>query len=386
MLRIIGPSWSNELAKFLKKASKEIFIVVPYFSRNVVETIVSVIRPKVKIRALLGFEYRDVLSGGSDFTALVNLVQNAEVRHLRRVHAKVYIRDSEVAIVSSSNLTNSGLESNLEIGVRIDNEDLVTELSRLLHSYWEGAKPITKESLPSVREFKKLRLQYMEEQAKREYRQKREEGYLSDFRHMCEQAPFARNIIQENEMHSFIVDNKISTIRKCMPSKREIEARNELLRDLADVLTLGHINVITIDEFEDVLWGLQSRFGAIHRRNIDIILLNPIDRIRRSLMYLLWGDDDDLSRLTDILNEKAWQLKGVGLGVLSALLMVKNPERYPLYNMKVRRGLEKLVPGHSFGNKPRDYLLFSEKINKLRELYSIPATAIDWILWEISNK
>jgi hypothetical protein len=50
---------------------------------------------------------------------LAESFHSAEIFHLPRLHAKVYVADSVAAIVTSGNLTHGGLERNFEYGVEI---------------------------------------------------------------------------------------------------------------------------------------------------------------------------------------------------------------------------------------------------------------------------
>jgi phosphatidylserine/phosphatidylglycerophosphate/cardiolipin synthase-like enzyme len=62
----------------------------------------------------------NMLSGGIDVAALADLVAatpRSMVRFLPSLHAKVYIADESCAIVTSGNLTDSGLNRNFEYGV-----------------------------------------------------------------------------------------------------------------------------------------------------------------------------------------------------------------------------------------------------------------------------
>ena len=54
----------------------------------------------------------NMLSGATDPAAIADLVAglpNATVRFLPSVHAKVYIADARLAVVTSSNMTDAGL-------------------------------------------------------------------------------------------------------------------------------------------------------------------------------------------------------------------------------------------------------------------------------------
>lgn len=70
------------------------------------------------------------------------------ILHLEGLHAKVFIGKNH-ALVSSSNLTTAGLEQNEEMGVLIDERELLEELEQWFDSIWHQTTPI---DLDEVRE------------------------------------------------------------------------------------------------------------------------------------------------------------------------------------------------------------------------------------------
>ncbi len=79
-----------------------------------------------------------------DLDALAELgrsVPGFELTHLPSVHAKVYVADCKMAIVTSGNLTESGLSGNVEYGVALADEAIVKEVRSDFESYASlGAK------------------------------------------------------------------------------------------------------------------------------------------------------------------------------------------------------------------------------------------------------
>ena len=62
-------------------------------------------------------------------------VPNSRVTHLANLHAKIYVVDNQVAIVTSSNLTNGGLWRNHEYGVWIEEPSIVHKISVDIRHY-----------------------------------------------------------------------------------------------------------------------------------------------------------------------------------------------------------------------------------------------------------
>jgi hypothetical protein len=58
-----------------------------------------------------------------------------EIRFLPSIHAKVYVADDKLAIVTSGNMTASGLRTNYEYGVKIDDTTLVQRIKNDITQY-----------------------------------------------------------------------------------------------------------------------------------------------------------------------------------------------------------------------------------------------------------
>lgn len=75
---------------------------------------------------------------------------NSQVITLSRLHAKVFIADTDMAIVTSANLTSSGLGSNYEYGVGIRNRVLVGKIRSDLEDYARLGSAVGTETLSSL--------------------------------------------------------------------------------------------------------------------------------------------------------------------------------------------------------------------------------------------
>lgn len=92
------------------------------------------------------------LSGTSDIEAIDSLLQmKAEIRLLEKLHAKIYISDNNTAIITSANLTKSGLMDNIEVGVRINNKANIISLVEKIKEWFKSGKLVDKNWLNSMR-------------------------------------------------------------------------------------------------------------------------------------------------------------------------------------------------------------------------------------------
>jgi len=147
----------------------------------------------VKVVILTNIHPESALNGSIDLEALVQLgnqLPNFDLTHLPSLHAKVYVADRKMAVITSGNLTDSGISGNLEYGVASTNETVVGEVRRDFESYaLLGARVSSKEIaalLDDINELKGLfrkAEQSIRAQAKRAFKEKLEETYIQLLRH-----------------------------------------------------------------------------------------------------------------------------------------------------------------------------------------------------------
>jgi len=144
--KIIQTPWLNYLLNLVKNTKDELLIVVPFFSLEIVSKIVRHAHKDVELRFMLGANPRGIAAGTSDYETLIFLHKMSSQRHIAvknvpNLHGKVIISDRIKAIVSSSNLTQEGLQRNIEFGVELDKESS-KELYEILGKYWDEARSL----------------------------------------------------------------------------------------------------------------------------------------------------------------------------------------------------------------------------------------------------
>jgi PLD-like domain len=102
------------------------------------------LRESLRISLITDIRPESTLSGSMDLDAIVEIgrsVPGIELTHLPSVHAKVYVADRRMAIVTSGNFTEPGLAGNVEYGVALTEEAIVEEIRSDFESYASlGAK------------------------------------------------------------------------------------------------------------------------------------------------------------------------------------------------------------------------------------------------------
>lgn len=98
-----------------------------------------------RVQLLTSLLRMDVVSGATSLKSLRYLIESGvECRclsHGPRLHAKVYMADNESAVVTSANLTATGLDRNIEVGALLTGSE-VQNLARWFTRLWATAQPL----------------------------------------------------------------------------------------------------------------------------------------------------------------------------------------------------------------------------------------------------
>jgi hypothetical protein len=134
---LVPPYWMDSFERLLSVVDERLLIVSPFIRfRPGLKRLIEVMPEREKassvcIHVVTDFSTRSLATGATDPRALLRLfdaVPGTQVSYLRRVHAKVYIADERIAIVTSGNLTAGGLLSNYEYGVQLEDKETVRKL------------------------------------------------------------------------------------------------------------------------------------------------------------------------------------------------------------------------------------------------------------------
>ncbi len=147
--KLITSPWRTIFEQFVSSAQNELRILVPFYSRDTVKFILTKARKDVSKRFLLALTENGVKSGIQSTAAIKMLLKDKKcsVQFILDLHAKVLIKDHDGAVVTSSNLTNRGLNSNVEMGMMVGDRHIVEELIGQFETLWLQSKAISKATL-----------------------------------------------------------------------------------------------------------------------------------------------------------------------------------------------------------------------------------------------
>ena len=130
------------------------FISSPFIKYPIASLFCKILQSKqnsrLSVQLLTRIRISDLIDGASDLEAFERLLQLAEifgqdvaVKCIPNLHAKVYVFDENSAIVTSSNLTPSGLKSNIEYGIEVTERGTIQQILEDMNTYWNAAETLT---------------------------------------------------------------------------------------------------------------------------------------------------------------------------------------------------------------------------------------------------
>jgi len=123
------------LASLFRRARRDLLISSPYVGCDGAELVLSNITDSMRksgtLTVLTDLSPLNICQSSTDPVAVLRVsksIPRVQVRHLPRLHAKVYVADNESAIITSANLTAGGLARNYEYGVELLDPVLVSHV------------------------------------------------------------------------------------------------------------------------------------------------------------------------------------------------------------------------------------------------------------------
>jgi len=158
-VRTLSSPWDTTFSELVETATSDLLLLSPYISRRPLDALLTIISRRNRL-ATIHLQVVTDLSAASlaaetiDVAGLQRVlkeVPNACLTHLPRLHAKVYIADGRLAVVTSGNLTEGGLSRNYEFGLRIHDRALVSEIKGEAQAYARLGGDVSQEALADIR-------------------------------------------------------------------------------------------------------------------------------------------------------------------------------------------------------------------------------------------
>jgi phosphatidylserine/phosphatidylglycerophosphate/cardiolipin synthase-like enzyme len=129
--------------RLISTVQDDLLLISPFIKIQSTEQLLSGLQKRgmaerVRVSILTNLRPESALNGSMDLEALLKLSRNLpqfELTHLPSLHAKVYVADSRMAVVTSGNLTPPGISGNLEYGVAFVDEQTVRQIRHDFEGY-----------------------------------------------------------------------------------------------------------------------------------------------------------------------------------------------------------------------------------------------------------
>jgi len=141
-MEIVYKNHSELFIQLLSESNESVTLVSPFIKSDMAESISKNLNDKIKLRILTKVDAEDFKKGASDINALGIFKEhfsNIEIKVCQELHAKVFIFDNIKAIITSANLTFSGINSNIEYGVMITEKEKISKINNDIDTLFDNA-------------------------------------------------------------------------------------------------------------------------------------------------------------------------------------------------------------------------------------------------------
>jgi phosphatidylserine/phosphatidylglycerophosphate/cardiolipin synthase-like enzyme len=197
-MNLLRSPWVDTFRQLVSIVKEDLLLVSPFVKSEPIDQVISILKRRgvqnsIRLSALTNLRPESALNGSMDLEAMVLLSEclpKFELTHLPSLHAKVYVADSQMAILTSGNLTEPGLNGNLEYGVAFGDEQVVTQVRRDFENYARlGARVSPTEITAFLNEVRELKVLFnrtqrtIRAQARRAFKEKLEATHTQLLRH-----------------------------------------------------------------------------------------------------------------------------------------------------------------------------------------------------------
>ncbi len=133
----------NTLERLVSTAERDLMLASPFIRCGAASNVLTIlserrIAHKIRVQVLTNLRAESALAGALELEALVDMGRTLpllELTHVPSLHAKAYVADTEMAVITSGNLTGSGIDSNVEYGVALTDKAMVAEIRQDFENY-----------------------------------------------------------------------------------------------------------------------------------------------------------------------------------------------------------------------------------------------------------
>ena len=136
---LVDTGWDAIFERALHQDHSSLAIVCPFIQTRPAQRLLQLGRPN-PLRIITRFNLDDFSVGVSSIDALRTLLVNgAQIRGIKYLHAKLYIFGQTTAIMTSANLTAAALSRNHELGMVAEENEISARCNQYFERLWAGA-------------------------------------------------------------------------------------------------------------------------------------------------------------------------------------------------------------------------------------------------------
>jgi hypothetical protein len=149
--------WKNEFINVISKTREKLFVSSPFINVDGVRILSDAVQTKssIEISLITNLTTQNIVNGITEPAALLELYKQftqVKISSLGRLHAKVYLIDNKIGIITSANLTRGGLVNNFEYGVLIDDKNIISTIKEDMLKYYSLGNILGKDLLEKISE------------------------------------------------------------------------------------------------------------------------------------------------------------------------------------------------------------------------------------------
>lgn len=142
-MELLASPFQSAFEDFAQSATASCLLCSPYITRKPVTALVESITQRgleqtIHVHVLTDLSARHLLDGVTDVGALRFLhesIAHVTITYLPRLHAKVYVADDALALITSANYTEGGSVTNFEYGIRTRDRKAIAQVRHDISAY-----------------------------------------------------------------------------------------------------------------------------------------------------------------------------------------------------------------------------------------------------------
>lgn len=155
--KLLLSPWKNEFIDIISKVREELLISSPFVNVEGVKILSDSIQTEshIQMSLITNLTPQNIINAVTEPAALLELYKRFErvnISSLGRLHAKVYLIDNRMGIITSANLTSGGLISNFEYGVLIDDREIISTIKEDMLKYYSLGNILDRTLLEKIKE------------------------------------------------------------------------------------------------------------------------------------------------------------------------------------------------------------------------------------------